>query len=141
MSYVPANGEINMALNTPNDDQKRPPLQFSVELEKVLFKELEKALAESEDMTVAELLQWLLVGGLLAWTKKLADESEREKLDALLRETKIELHVVERGDEADNVGENFEDPVESFRKAWGEAMRGEGMTEEEFERRMLEDAN
>jgi len=30
------------------------------------------------------------------------------------------------------------DPAESFRIGWGQAMRGETMTEEEFRRRMLE---
>lgn len=127
-----------MALNAPNDEQKRPPLQFSVELERVLVKELEKALAESENMTLPELLQWLLVAGLLAWSKKLPDENERERLDALLRKTKIDLRVVERGDEAnDELG----DPFENFKQGWDDAMNGRTMSFEEFERRMMEDAN
>lgn len=124
-----------MALNVPNDDPKRPPIQFSVGLEKVLAKELEKALAENVNMTLPEMLQWLVGVGLLAWAKNLSDKEEREKLEALLRDQKIELRVIERSDEDDELG----DPVESFRVGWAQAMRGEVLTEEEFWKAVAED--
>jgi hypothetical protein len=131
-----------MALNAPNDEQKRPPIQFSVGLESVLAKELEKALAESENMTLPDLLQWLLVLGLIAWAKDLSDKNEREKLEALLRDTKI-VHVVERSDDADQRSDDDElgDPVESFKRGWDDAMNGRTMSREEFRRRMLEDGD
>jgi hypothetical protein len=119
-----------MALNVPNDDQKRLPIQFSVGLEKVLAQELEKALAENENMTLPEMLQGLLVMGLLAWAKNRSDKNGREKLEALLRERKIELHIVERGDE------ELDDSVDSFKRGWEDAMHGRTMSREEFRRKI-----
>ena len=125
-----------MALNAPNDEKKRPPIEFSVGVQSVLAKELEKALAKSEDITLSELLESLLLVGLLAWAQSLSDKKEREKLEALLGESNIELHVVERSDEAD---EELGDPTESFRIGWAQAMNGEALTEEEFWKAVAED--
>jgi hypothetical protein len=47
---------------------------------------------------------------------------------------------VKQHEEAPNADEDaLGDPAESFRRAWGEAMRGETITLEEFRRRMAED--
>jgi hypothetical protein len=46
--------------------------------------------------------------------------------------------LIQRDAEAPAVeDDDLLDPEESFRIAWGQAMRGEGMSREEFRRRML----
>lgn len=93
-----------MAVNAPHENELREPLQFSVELEQEGVQALEKLVAESDTNSLEALLQALLVAGLTALADKLSNASEREQMDALLREAKVELHVVERAAEtrADN---------------------------------------
>ena len=64
--------------------------------------------------------------------RKRGFESLRDYLIAFI-EHDIEVH--DEDDDDDDLG----DPLESFKRAWGEAMRGEGMSCEEFRRRMLSD--
>ncbi len=84
-------------------------------------------------------------------TEKLFTSAERKAVEALAKErgfkslrdymrSLVEVDAKQHGDpvplESDD---ELDDPVESFRRAWGEAMRGEGMSREEFRRRMLSD--
>ena len=61
-------------------------------------------------------------------------KSVREYMRAL-----VEFDAERHGDPAPLEDDELDDPAESFRRAWGEAMRGEGMSREEFRRRMLSD--
>jgi hypothetical protein len=58
----------------------------------------------------------------------------REYMHAL-----IELDAEQHSEAVEVEDDELDNPVESFRRAWGEAMRGEGMSREEFRRRMLSD--
>lgn len=77
-------------------------------------------------------------------TDKLFTSSERKAYEAIARRRGFQSlrdymrALIERDTEAAEDDELL-DPEESFRIAWGQAMRGEGMSREEFRRRMLSD--
>ncbi len=87
-------------------------------------------------------------------TDVLITASERKALEALAKRrgfktlrsyllTLIEHDAEQYGESTPIAQDNDElpDPVESFRVAWGEAMRGELLSWEEFERQMKSDAD
>lgn len=51
----------------------------------------------------------------------------------------IELDAEQHGETADVEDDNLDDPVESFRRGWADAMEGRTMSLEEFRRAMEED--
>lgn len=61
-------------------------------------------------------------------------KSMREYLRSL-----VEVDAEKRGDPAPLEGDKLSDPAENFKRAWGEAMRGELLTEEEFWKAVSED--
>ncbi len=61
-------------------------------------------------------------------------KSVREYMRAL-----VEFDAKRHGDPAPLEDDELDDPAESFRRAWADAMEGRTMTYEEFQRRMRED--
>jgi hypothetical protein len=63
----------------------------------------------------------------------------------VLREANIQLVVDGKPLELDRpskpVDDDLDDPFESFKRGWDDAMNGRTMSREEFRRRMREDAN
>lgn len=79
-------------------------------------------------------------------TDKLFTSSERKEYEAIARRRGFQSlrdymrALIERDTStAEDDDDELLDPEESFRIAWGQAMRGEGMSREEFRRRMLSD--
>lgn len=55
--------------------------------------------------------------------------------------TLIEQDVQQHGETVEDDSDELDDPVESFRQAWDDAMNGRVMSREEFRRRMKNDAD
>ena len=66
---------------------------------------------------------------------------EGKTLGDLLREANIQLVVNGKPIEIHNLANELGDPFENFKRGWDDAMNGRTMSFEEFERRMLEDAD
>ncbi len=85
-------------------------------------------------------------------TKSLFTVNERKEVTALAKELGysglrgylrwlVEEDARKQGKSINLQDGELDHPIESFRRAWGEAMRGETMSYEEFHRRMEEDAD
>ncbi len=84
-------------------------------------------------------------------SERIFSSSERKAVEALAKErgfkslreymrSLIELDAKQHGQPAPLEGDDeLDDPAESFRIAWGQAMRGELLTEEEFWKAIDED--
>lgn len=78
-------------------------------------------------------------------TDKLFTPSERKEYEAIARRRGFQSlrdymrALIERDTKAAEDDDELLDPEESFRIAWGQAMRGEVITLEEFRRSMEED--
>lgn len=156
-----------MAISAPNKNPERSPKVLSIKIDyEGVQQQLEVAVKSMTQEQILALL--LLIFGLallkelfpqvaaeieedeqgFAWNYLSALQAQLPKdkpLSDLFREANIQLVVndrpIELGSLAPSGDDELGDPFENFKQGWDDAMNGRTMSYEEFERRMLEDAD
>jgi hypothetical protein len=159
-----------MAFGAPDKNPENSPRIISIEVGDKFYEELQRQLADMlSTLTPGERFAILLVlvgfsllsegrheielntdqsENSLIWSylSQLQKElPEGKALGDLLREANIQLVVngkpIELHDPRKSADGELADPFENFKHGWDDAMNGRTMSFEEFERRMLEDAD
>ena len=159
-----------MAFGAPNKNLSNSPHVISIQVGDKFYEELQRQMSEAlASMTPDQILASLLLLLGLSLLSKVHPETpldveqdersfvwsylsqlqkelpEGKALGDLLREANIQLVVndkpVELHDPSKSVDNQSDNSFESFKRGWDDAMNGRTMSFEEFERRMLEDAD
>ena len=159
-----------MVIGAPNKNPENPPRVISIQVGDKFYEELQRQMAEAiSSMTPEQKLASLLIlvglSLLSQFREEAAPDAEQDEssfvwsylsqlqkelpegkaLGDLLREANIQLIVndkpVDLHSPSKSAGGEPGDPFESFKRGWDDAMNGRTMSFEEFERRMLEDAD
>ena len=152
-----------MAFGAPNKQHENAPRVISIKLSDDYYGELQQQL---EEMTPEQSLAALLIMLGVALLSRVQGESapetlqdetsfiwntlsglqkelpEGKTLSDLLDEANFELVINDQPVDLRRFSKSVDDdPFENFKRGWDDAMNGRTMSFEEFERRMLEDAD
>ncbi|MBI1256066.1 MAG: hypothetical protein GC204_01220 [Chloroflexi bacterium] len=159
-----------MAFGAPNKNPKNSPRVISIEVGKKFYEELQRQMSEAvSSLTSDQILATLLIlfglsllGEILPKNTPESEQDERsfiwsylsqlqkelpegKTLSDLLREANIQLVMdgkpVALREPSNSIDNAPDDPFEGFKRGWDDAMKGRTMSFEDFERRMLEDAD
>ncbi len=155
-----------MAFGAPNKNSDNSPRIISIKVGDKFYEGLQGQMEEAlKSMTPDQILATLLIFAgvslLAEILPKITPQAEQDEnslvwsylsqmqkelpegktLSDVLREANIQLVVNGKPIEIHNLSNDSDDPFENFKRGWDDVMNGRTMSFEEFERRMLEDAD